>query len=125
MILLDTHVAVWLAAGEISRLSESALTAIEEASSVALSPITLLEVAYLVEAKRLTSEAAFVIHALTAGAGFNVDDQPLARVVANALGATWTRDPFDRLLVGHAYLTGAGLVTKDRTIRDHYPGAIW
>ncbi|MEX1126083.1 MAG: PIN domain-containing protein, partial [Acidimicrobiia bacterium] len=68
MILLDTHVAVWLAAGEISRLSETALRAIEEASTVALSPITLLEVAYLVEAKRLTSEAAFVIHALTAGA---------------------------------------------------------
>ncbi len=125
MILLDTHVAVWIAAGEISRLSESALSAIEDASTVALSPITLLEVAYLVEAERLSGEAAFVIQALTAGAGFEVDDQPLARVVANAVGATWTRDPFDRLLVGHASLVGAGLVTKDRKIRDHYPAAIW
>lgn len=125
MILLDTHVAVWIAAGQISRLSEAALGAIEDATSVALSPITLLEVAYLVEAERLSIEAAFVVQALTAGAGFEVDDQPLARVVANAIGATWTRDPFDRLLVGHASLVGAGLVTKDWKIRDHYPAAIW
>ncbi len=125
MILLDTHVAVWIAAGEIARLSDPALSAIDEAASVSLSPITLLEVAYLVEAEKLSAEAAFVVNALTTGAGFRVDDQPLAGVVLHALGATWTRDPFDRLLVGHASLAGVGLVTKDRAIRDHYPAAIW
>lgn len=125
MILLDTHVAVWIAAGEIDRLSDPALAAIEEATAVALSPITLLEVEYLVEAEKLSAEAAFVVNALTAGAGFKVDDPPLAGVVFHALGATWTRDPFDRLLVGHASLAGAGLVSKDRAIRDNYAAAIW
>jgi PIN domain nuclease of toxin-antitoxin system len=37
----------------------------------------------------------------------------------------WTRDPFDRLLVGHALARGAPLLTKDRLIRRHFRQAIW
>jgi len=41
------------------------------------------------------------------------------------LDTRWTRDPFDRLIVGLAALAGSALLTKDRTIRKHYRKATW
>ena len=37
----------------------------------------------------------------------------------------WTRDPFDRLIVGQARASRLGLITKDRQIRRHFDGAFW
>jgi len=55
MILLDTHVVVWMASGD-SRLSTSARTAIHEARKsmrgLAISDITLFEVSLLLRKKR-------------------------------------------------------------------------
>jgi len=41
------------------------------------------------------------------------------------LEQTWTRDPFDRLIVSQARLADVPLLTRDRTIHTHYPRAIW
>jgi PIN domain nuclease of toxin-antitoxin system len=38
---------------------------------------------------------------------------------------SWTRDPFDRLIVGQASANGAVLVTKDAGIRQNYKQSIW
>lgn len=38
---------------------------------------------------------------------------------------TWTREPFDRIIVGHAAVHARPLVTKDRTIYGHYLHAFW
>jgi PIN domain nuclease of toxin-antitoxin system len=38
---------------------------------------------------------------------------------------TWTRDPFDRIIVAQARLRGAPLLTKDRTIQTHHAEAFW
>ena len=38
---------------------------------------------------------------------------------------TWTRDPFDRVIVAQARLRGAPLLTKDRAIHAGYERAIW
>ncbi|MDQ1473147.1 MAG: hypothetical protein QOJ99_4627, partial [Bryobacterales bacterium] len=39
---------------------------------------------------------------------------------------TWTRDPFDLMIVSHAKANGyAPLVTADESIRAHYPKAVW
>ena len=46
-------------------------------------------------------------------------------VVHRALGERWTRDSFDRLLVAQAAAREDVLVSKDRTIRRHYAGAVW
>jgi PIN domain nuclease of toxin-antitoxin system len=50
---------------------------------------------------------------------------PFTDVSAASLHQQWTRDPFDRLIVGQAIARGAKLVTKDRLIRRHFRGAVW
>ncbi len=57
--------------------------------------------------------------------GLTLCDLPLAQVVTEALSQTWTRDPFDRLIVATAAARAAPLVTKDETIRAHYRHAVW
>jgi len=38
---------------------------------------------------------------------------------------SWTRYPFDRLIVAHALAYSAVLCTRDRRIRDNYSHATW
>jgi PIN domain nuclease of toxin-antitoxin system len=66
-----------------------------------------------------------VLQELARSLGLAQDDGDFAAVVTAARGLTWTRDPFDRLIVGHAAIAQASLLTKDRTIRQHYRHAIW
>ena len=43
-----------------------------------------------------------------------------------ALFETWTRDPFDLMIVSHAKANNYSiLVTQDEKIRKHYPKAVW
>lgn len=49
----------------------------------------------------------------------------IADVCRAAQGITWTRDPFDRLIVAESIVHDIPLITKDRHIRSHYPNAIW
>jgi len=54
-----------------------------------------------------------------------VVDVAAATVCRQALGVSWTRDPFDRLLAAQATIGNLTLVTKDDTIRRHFPLAWW
>jgi PIN domain nuclease of toxin-antitoxin system len=124
VIFLDTHVAIWIAGTEIQRLSAKAAAAIRASDSVVVSPVVVLEIQYLVEAGRLRQDT----HAATsvlATAGIGIHDVSLAEVVSKATEVVWTRDPFDRLIVGHAKTQEAALVTKDQTVLDHYPRSLW
>jgi PIN domain nuclease of toxin-antitoxin system len=124
VIFLDTHVAIWIVGTETQRLSATAAAAIRASDSVAVSPVVVLEIQYLVEAGRLrrsTNAATSVL----ATAGIGIHDVSLAEVVSKAVEVVWTRDPFDRLIVGHAITQEAALVTKDQNVLDHYPRAVW
>jgi len=57
--------------------------------------------------------------------GLRLSEEPFQRVIALALQQTWTRDPFDRIIVGQAALQQHTLATKDRAMRNHYPYAWW
>jgi PIN domain nuclease of toxin-antitoxin system len=57
--------------------------------------------------------------------GLRLCDLPFAEVVRSAAKETWTRDPFDRLIVGQAAARGALLITKDKTIQEHYGRSVW
>ncbi len=46
-------------------------------------------------------------------------------VVERAMTLSWTRDPFDRVIVATADLHGAPLLTRDERIRENYPAAVW
>jgi PIN domain nuclease of toxin-antitoxin system len=124
LIYLDTHVAAWLYAGHADLLSKRVRTLID-AEELRISPAVILELQYLQEIGRMTVGANVVVQSLSAQLDLHVCDLPFAAVIESALGQSWTRDPFDRMIVGQATLNGSTLVTKDRTIRRHYGNAVW
>lgn len=124
MIRLDTHVVVWLYAGEPERLSETARALIESEQPV-ISPMVALELTYLYEIGRLTLGGADIIGDLNDRIGLTLSDQRFSTVVHAAAGLSWTRDPFDRLIVGDALAAKTPLLTKDDTILRHCQLATW
>ena len=121
---LDTHVVAWLFAGETGLLTERARELVRE-NSLLVSPAVRLELQYLYEIGRTRAPARTVMRALAGSLGLGVCALPFERVVETAERQAWTRDPFDRLIVAQASLAGAPLLTKDRTIREHYAKAAW
>jgi PIN domain nuclease of toxin-antitoxin system len=81
---LDTHVVVWLYAGEVSRFSKKALAAIEE-EDLFISPVVVLELQYLNEINRITAAAPLIVETLAASIGLTVADTPFREVVMEAL----------------------------------------
>lgn len=121
---LDTHVVAWLHDGLVDRLSRTARDAVESFRLV-VSPIVELELSLLREIGRFRPVAARAIAALGDEIGLEYGSVPLRRVVEAAARQTWTRDPFDRIVVGEALAAGAALITKDDLIRHHCRSAIW
>ncbi|ETX02940.1 MAG: hypothetical protein ETSY2_34465, partial [Candidatus Entotheonella gemina] len=84
-------------------------------------PIVILELQYLYEIGRTTAPGRNVIEDLAQSVGLKVCDEPFPSIITQAAEQTWTRDPFDRIIVGHAALRQQILVTKDQHIFAHYP----
>ncbi len=124
MIRLDTHVVVWLFTGEIERLSEGAIASIDTTIPT-ISPIVQLELTYLHEIGRLSVGGADVVADLRDRIGLHMSDASMAAVVNAAAAVNWTRDPFDRMIVADAQVSGAELLTKDRVILGNTPIASW
>lgn len=124
MIYLDTHVVVWLYAGLVEKISEPAIMLINE-HEVTISPIVNLELAYLYEIERINREPTIVIADLSSRVGLRICDRAFEAVVSKALSLSWTRDPFDRLIVANASLNDNFLITKDQTILENYSHARW
>jgi len=90
-----------------------------------ISPIAVLELAYLHEVKRARDPLSTMLAALRNDIDLEVVDVSLDVLVRSALDLTWTRDPFDRLIAAHAVVADAPLVTADQTIRENLPLALW
>ena len=73
----------------------------------------------------MVNKCSCALDALAKDVGLSVADVSLARVMKMAGTLTWTRDPFDRMIVAHAMVADAALVSKDRLIRKHCDKAIW
>ena len=125
MIYLDTHVAIWLHALGGESLSPPAREALEEADDIRISPMVRLELQYLYELTRVTEPASTVVDALHAALGLTVCGASFPAVSREADRHSWTRDPFDRLIVAQASLHEAPLVTKDEMLHTHYPHTVW
>jgi len=124
LIYLDTHVVTWLRAGRTDLLPELARRLLEE-NELLISPFVVLELQYLFEIQRASEPAEVVLAALTRDVGLEVCELPFFEVARMALGQSWTRDPFDRIIVSQAALRNAPLLTRDQVIRDHYSQAVW
>jgi PIN domain nuclease of toxin-antitoxin system len=124
VIYLDTHVVAFLyedAGASLPPLSRSLIAENE----LLLSPMVVLELQYLFEIKRLTVPSGTIIGTIQRAARLRICDLPFEEVARAALRETWTRDPFDRIIVAQARLREIILITKDRMIRDEYERATW
>ena len=121
MILLDTHVVVWLAQ-EYQRVSSKAQIAIAEArkkdGGLAISGITFVEIARLASLGRIEfvpnlesflseAERRFVVLPITSSIAMQAFDLPEA----------YPRDPADRIIGATALVEDLPLVTADGDIR--------
>src|SRR5208282_1532507 len=121
VILLDTHALVWAVAAP-NRLSRAAAAAIRKARAkdgVAISAITLWELANLVARGRI--QAYGTVEASVRLLSEGVTIRPLTAEIA-ALATQfpddYPRDPADRIIGATARAEGLLLVTHDEKIRS-------
>lgn len=100
-------------------------TASIRGNELLVSPIVGLELQYLYEIGRISEPPGVILENQRAQFGVRVCDLALDRVVASSIEQSWTRDAFDRLIVGHAVAAQRPLVTADRRILEHYTDAVW
>ena len=112
LIYLDTHVVVWLYAGELELFGNRARRDLEECDLL-ISPMVTLEIQYLHQTGRLTVEADPMIDDLRRTLDLRISDIPFHQVISRSLGNIWTRDPFDRLLIAQARVEGLTVITND------------
>ena len=124
VVYADTHVVAWLYAGRADLIPARARALLED-GRILVSPIVALELEYLFETGRTTERARHVLQSLNRNLGLGLCDLPFPDVVEAAVRQSWTRDPFDRIIVAQAALRRAPLVTRDAVIRAHYDRASW
>jgi PIN domain nuclease of toxin-antitoxin system len=130
VILVDTHVVVWLAFDQ-AQLSQKARAAIDDArhksDGLAISDITLLELATLASKGRIRLNISLESFLREIEARFTI--LPISgRACVRALGlpAAYPKDPADRIIAGTALVEGLSLLTADRAIlRSRALPTIW
>jgi PIN domain nuclease of toxin-antitoxin system len=120
---LDTHVALWLAAGDKRRLRPVA--PLLARGVLFVSPIVVVEMELLREIGRIRGPVSDVLEVLTEDHGVSEAPGEAREIGHHARLLGWTRDPFDRLIVAHALASRATLLTADETILDNCAGARW
>ncbi len=108
MILLDTNALLWLDQGH-----RRARGLTSESRRLHLSPATILELQMLVEIGRLKA-GADLVERIVLDDRWLVDEPPALGWFEEAADLTWTRDPFDRLIMAHARLRGWKVATADQ-----------
>ena len=122
---VDTQVAVWLAEANVAKLSQKVLSIIQTAD-LRISPMAVIELQYLFEIRRIIVSPQDILVKLNVEVALTVCDHPFPMIAEVALGETWTRDPFDRVIVAHARANGvAALLTKDKAMLANYHNARW
>jgi len=122
LILLDTHVVVWLAFEE-SRISKQAASTILKArdngEGIAISDISLFELARVFKRERVRlaiSVESTMTEVESRFAVLPITGQISLRTLS--LPENYPRDPVDRIIGATALVEGIPLITADRKIRD-------
>jgi len=122
MIQLDTHSLLWLAL-QPEKLSQQAVSAINASvnagEKIAVSVITLWEIAHLARRGRIHLHVAIEEFLETVEASYRV--VPLTRAIAiqaAELQEPFPKNPMDRLIAATAIVEGNILVTRDSAIHQ-------
>ncbi len=121
MILLDTHVVVWMASdpGKLSRKASEAIREASREGGIAISAITLWELAWLMTHGRL--DISGTVEAFVEEIAARTAVRPLTpkiAVLATQFTSSYPGDPSDRIIGATALAEGMALVTKDLNIRS-------
>src|ERR1700742_195681 len=119
MILLDTHILVWLliAPENLSPRAKKAILAARKSGPLALSAISLWEIAWLTENKRIeidVSVDSFVKKCASYVQVLPVTQQIAVRSVQ--FPKAYPNDPQDRIIGATALVEGIRLLTHDKLI---------
>jgi len=120
MILLDTHVVIWLAfqPDKLSKRAKEAIRAARLQGGLAIAGITLLELAWLAEKGRV--ETTLSVESFVRRCASKMTVLPITpKIAARAVSfpESYPQDPQDRLIGATALAEGIALVTHDRSIR--------
>ena len=120
MILADTHTAIWLTCDRqlLSQAATEALTSERNEGGIAISGITLWEVALLATRNSLSIDktlSAYLEHLESIFIVLPVNGRIGLR--ATQFTKVYPRDPADRLIGATALVHGLRLVTADRAIK--------
>ena len=113
MILLDTNALIWLWRGH------RRVRTLGAAGRLFASPASILELQMLAESGRVVLSRDVTPAAALADERWVIDDVPSTRWLSAAAHVSWTRDPFDRLIVAHARVRGWKLATADGAVLAH------
>jgi len=111
-MLLDTNAVIWMLTGH------PRARPLMDAGRLYVSPVCLLELQFLLEVGRLSAIPGRFIDELATDPRWWLDSPASEALFAAARAISWTRDPFDRLLVGHARCRRWVLATGDRRLAD-------
>ncbi|HTX76385.1 MAG TPA: type II toxin-antitoxin system VapC family toxin [Terracidiphilus sp.] len=121
MIQLDSHVAVWLSEGSerISPRAKDAIrTAVASAEPLALSAVSLFEIATEIRKGRILLRVPVQAYFETMTTRLRII--PVSGEIARCAGElprTFHNDPLDRMIVATAIVENATLITSDGPIR--------
>jgi PIN domain nuclease of toxin-antitoxin system len=123
LILLDTHVAVWYAAGiELKPRIVALIGGAAQQNSVFLSAISAWEIGMLVAKGRLVLAGSAEAYVRDLYSREGVVEEPVTSTIAelsSRLSGDFHGDPADRIIVASAALRSATLVTRDDRILSY------